>query len=364
MRSTQERVGILVVGAGFFGAQRAAAAARARGARLVGVHDRDGALARKLAQRHRAEAVPDFEAGVSRADVAVVIIATPHADHALQVRRALEAGKHVLCEKPLAIDPRDARELAQLAQARQLRLATGMNHRFYPPVRDALQLASAWAIGRVESVRIEIGHRASLEFLRSWRGDRARSGGGTLMDNGPHACDLIRKFLGEIVAAKGYIARGLDGPDGCETEAFALFRNSDRAIGELRSSWNLARGYLTIDVRGSGGFLHVETAPWRLSGVLSDGRRVEQRYGLDRLVERWHRHRFGAERSLVWEIEAFLTTPPHQPRQEATGWDGCRATEMVWAVYESAETGAEVALVPLPVTLPTLRKRVLERGDA
>ena len=105
-------VGFLVVGAGYLGGQRAAAAAAARGTRLVAVHDRDTRLAMDVARRHGAEAVADFEAALARPGVDAVIVATPHADHFPQVLAALEAGKHVLCEKPLAIRPEDARLLA------------------------------------------------------------------------------------------------------------------------------------------------------------------------------------------------------------------------------------------------------------
>src|SRR5207237_302473 len=113
MDASGKKVGLLVVGTGYLGAQRAAPAVAARGA-------------------------------------------------------SLEAGKHVLCEKPLAIDAAEARSLALLADARGVRLATGLNHRFYPPVRDAMALISAWAIGRVESVRAQIGHKADAAFLAGW----------------------------------------------------------------------------------------------------------------------------------------------------------------------------------------------------
>src|SRR4051812_8275716 len=163
--------GFLVVGGGFLGSQRAAAAMVARGCRLVGVHDRDGRVAQALASQHGVRVAPDFEAALAWDAVDAVVIATPHADHYEQARLALEAGKHVLCEKPLTIRPDQARRLAVRADELRLRLATGLNHRFYPPVRDALALVSRWAIGRVESVRAEIGHVASPEFLASWHTD-------------------------------------------------------------------------------------------------------------------------------------------------------------------------------------------------
>src|SRR5262245_15054198 len=156
-------VGLLVVGAGFLGAQRAAAAMVARGCRLVAVCDRDSRTAQAVASQHGVRVAPDYETALDWDAVDAVVIATPHADHFEQARLALEAGKHVLCEKPLTIRADEARVLAARADALRLRLATGLNHRFYPPVRDALGLASRWAIGRVERVRAEIGHMASPE---------------------------------------------------------------------------------------------------------------------------------------------------------------------------------------------------------
>jgi predicted dehydrogenase len=352
-------VGFLVVGAGFLGAQRAAAAMVARGCRLVAVCDRDARAAHAVASQHGVRVDEDYEAALGWPGVDAVVIATPHADHYEQARQALEAGKHVLCEKPLTIRPDHARTLALRADELRLRLATGLNHRFYPPVRDALGLVSRWAIGRVDLVRAEIGHTASPEFLASWHTDVARSGGGTLMDNGPHACDLIRRFLGEVVAAKGSVQNHVR--PGCELEAHGVFRDFDRGVGEVRSTWTKPAGYLTVEVRGSTGHLRIETAPWRLSGVLEGGKRIVKRYLTERLAERRFRGLFGCERSLVRELEAFVSTPWGQPRLEATGWDGCRVTEMIDAVYQSDVSGEEIALKPLLVHLASRSRRRLYR---
>ncbi len=345
MDATKGTMGVLVVGAGCLGAQRAAAASIARGTRLVGVVDIDLVRARTVAARHGAIGVGDLGAGLALGGVDAVVVATPHADHVETVEECLARGKHVLCEKPLAIDPDDADRLARHADDARLRLATGFNHRFYPPVRDALAIVSAWGVGRVESVRVEIGHCASASFLDGWHGDREISGGGTLIDNGPHACDLIRRFLGDIGSVQGCIRHEPGGEFGPERDAFALFRNDENAVAELHSSWNLRSGYLTIEVRGASGWLRVETAPWRLTGELAGGLRVDRRYRPARLAERVFRRRFGSERSLVEELQSFAA-PRDCPRPGATGWDGCRAVEMVRGVYDSSRSGAEVALVP------------------
>jgi predicted dehydrogenase len=343
MNVGRETMGILVVGAGFLGAQRAAAASVARGTTLIGVVDTDLERASRVASKYRAIALDGIDEGLALAGVDAVVVATPHHDHVASAELALARGKHVLCEKPLAIEVEDAWRLAHQADDAKLRLVTGFNHRFYPPVRDALAIVSEWGIGRIESVRVQIGHAASPEFLAGWHCEREVSGGGTLMDNGPHACDLIRRFLGEVEVARGVLRHEPNDASGCEYEAFAIYRNHEHAVSELHSSWSLRTGYLTIEVRGAAGWLRVETAPWRLTGSLADDRRIDRTYLGDRLFERLHRRRFGCERSLVAELESFAS-PVAQPREGATGWDGCRAVEMVQAVYQSDRMGREVSI--------------------
>ncbi len=335
---------------------------------MVGVFDKDHGKAKALAQRFKTHAFANYQNILQSENVDAVVVAVPHSDHDEIVSAAIRARKHVLCEKPLAIDAAEARTLAMLADEHRVKLATGFNHRFYPPVRDALRLLSSWSIGRIESLRIEIGHRATIDFLKSWHVDPAVSGGGTLMDNGPHACDLIRKFMGEVVAVKAYVHDVIGLGEACESEAFA-FRNHDRAVAELRSSWTLQRGYLTIELRGSQGWLHVETAPWRLTGKLADGRSINKRYVFERAREQFSCRFMGCERSLIEEMGCFARLSSDQPRPEGTGWDGNRATEMVQAAYESARTGLEVELQPPLVRVPSqikrgARKRVHQKETA
>jgi predicted dehydrogenase len=211
-------------------------------------------------------------------------------------------------------------------------------------VRDALRIARSGTIGRIHSLRVQIGHQASAAFLESWHTDPAISGGGTLADNGPHACDLIRGFLGEVASAHARVRDTLDLPRGCESDAFAFFGTQSGAVAELRTSWRLEHGYLTMDLRGSLGHIHVETAPWRMSGRLADGRRISRLYLGARAAEAWFRRRYGCERSLVIELEDFAAPDSADPHGIATAWDGYRAAEMISAVYESAHSGSEVRL--------------------
>ncbi len=104
-----------------------------------------------------------------------------------------------------------------------------------------------------------------------------------MIDNGVHACDLIRRIAGEVESVSGNVRNDPREPDACEREAFGLFLTHDDVVAELHSSWKLRNGYLTIEIRGEAGWLVVETAPWRLVGRLADGRRVERGYLAERI---------------------------------------------------------------------------------
>src|SRR5690606_18599864 len=106
-----------------------------------------------------------------------------------------EAGKNVLCEKPLAPNPTSARRMVEAAEARGLRLAVGFNQRHFPNVAWVKDCLEAGRIGRITHLRAYAGHRGLPEFRSASERDPDKIGGGALMDNGIHLIDHVR-FLG------------------------------------------------------------------------------------------------------------------------------------------------------------------------
>ena len=136
-RADSSALGVLVVGVGRRGAERAAAAEQTRRLRLVAVFDRDPGRAAAVADRHGAVALPSLGVGLASSGIDVVVVATPPEDHARTIEQALRAGKQVLAEAPLTTRPRGGRILARRAAQAQVGLGTGFTHRFDPAVRDA-----------------------------------------------------------------------------------------------------------------------------------------------------------------------------------------------------------------------------------
>lgn len=195
------RVGI--IGAGLIGGKRAAQMA---GARLVAVADQVPERARALASQHQAEACEDWAALVRRADVDAVVVATTNDALSPCARAALEAGKHVLVEKPAGRHPADVAALAQAEKTSGRVVRVGFNHRFHPGLARAKQLLDSGELGPLMHLRARYGHGGRLGYDQEWRADPSRSGGGELLDQGVHLIDLCRWMGGELRLEGGAIA--------------------------------------------------------------------------------------------------------------------------------------------------------------
>lgn len=144
----------------------------------------------------------DYRLLLERDDIQIIDCCAPNFLHRAIVIEALEAGKHVYCEKPLALNLAEAEELAALAQRSGLKCQVVFNYRFVPAVMRAKELIAEGALGEVISFRGAYLHSGYLDPRRpmSWRLRGAQAGGGALMDLGPHILDLLRYLLGEFAS--------------------------------------------------------------------------------------------------------------------------------------------------------------------
>jgi predicted dehydrogenase len=199
-RAAARRIGI--VGTGFIGAVHARAAVRA-GARVVAVSASTPARTEDAARRLGAEeGIADAEALVTSPGIEVVHICTPNSLHRPLAEAALSAGKHVVCEKPLAVELEDARALCAAADRAGLVATVPFVYRFYPMVREA----RARVGGDAGAVRLVHGGYLqdwlSTEQDDNWRVDASRGGRSrAFADIGSHWCDLVEFVTGDRIAS-------------------------------------------------------------------------------------------------------------------------------------------------------------------
>jgi predicted dehydrogenase len=134
-----------------------------------------------------------LEEMLGQAGLDAVVVATPHTEHAGQIRLALEAGKHVLCEKPMATTAADARAAIDLAARRGLTLGIAYQRHGQARYKRAREVVASGMLGDLRLVTVLIAQDCLANFLpgATWRADPALSGGGHFMDTGSHIVDML-----------------------------------------------------------------------------------------------------------------------------------------------------------------------------
>lgn len=330
------RVGFGLIGCGDIGRLRADALASVDGCRLSAVNDLDHDRAKSLAGQHGCAVESDWRDLLAREDVDAVIVSTPPSLHAEMSIDALQKGKHVLCEKPLARNPEECRAMVEAADAGGALLATGFNYRFYPSVKLARQLLDSGAIGDVDHIRSYAGYSAA-EHSHEWLHDVEVMGGGALRDNGIHLIDLTHYFLGEVEAAKGYVSNAVWRFDGCEDNGFVMLRGRGGNVATLHASWTEYRGYrFEIEIYGTRGLIRVSCFPMITEVLAAESpgqrpRRKRHLFPLVHILEHLRSYRWVVTRSFEEELGAFRDAIRGAATPLASGHDGRVAVEIAAA---------------------------------
>ena len=247
--------GVAIVGCGSIGQKRARALGTSA---LVACADLHRGLAERLARSVAgAVATDDWRSAVDRPDVAVVVVATTNDALAEVTRFALDAGKHVLVEKPAARSVAEI-DTAIEAAARGRRLVrVGFNHRYHPAMLKAREIVDAGSLGPLMFVRGRYGHGGRLGYDKEWRADPGIAGGGELIDQGVHLIDLARWFLGDFVTVHGF-AHTYFWPMAVDDNAFMTLRTPREQTAFLHVSCTEWKNLFSLEIYGKNAKLHVE----------------------------------------------------------------------------------------------------------
>lgn len=218
---------------------------------LHGVVSRDQGRADSFAGRHgAARALTDYAELLADPDVDAVYIATPNAFHADQVVAAAAAGKHVMCDKPLATTVADAQRAVAACGGAGVRLGITFQTRFHQPFDQLRTLICGGALGEIRVVQVEMSPGRTL--LKGWRTDPALAGLGAINNLGVHAFDLLRYLLGaevtEVTALTGQEAGLVP-----ETLALVLLRLSSGALAYVNVNQSVAYPQADLTVYGTAG---------------------------------------------------------------------------------------------------------------
>jgi predicted dehydrogenase len=276
---------VAIIGCGLIGRRRAQ---NLIGAKLVACADIDAGKALGLAQ-----AIPgcvpydDWQRLLAEVQCDAVIVATLHDTLAEISAAAAQRGRHVLVEKPTARSSLELERLAIAANDTGVRVRVGFNHRYHRSFRKARELVDAGAIGELMFVRSHYGHGGRPGYEREWRADPKRSGGGELIDQGPHVIDLARWFLGEFAHVEGR-AHTLYWDMIVDDNAFLLLHTVDRKPAFISVSCSEWKNTFSFQLYGKKGKLDV-------SGLGGS-------YGLERIAFYRMLPEMGPPETTVWEF--------------------------------------------------------------
>jgi len=244
-----------LIGCGLVGRKRAGALA---GHQLVVCADVVPELASALAsEQPGCKALASAEHVLRSDDVELVLVCTTNDALAPLTLAALEAGKHVLVEKPGGRSLADV-ERMQAASARYGRaVRVGFNHRYHPGLQQAHELFVQGALGELMYIRGRYGHGGRVGYETEWRANKERAGGGELLDQGSHLIDLARWFAGDFSRIDGHVSTSF-WPMEVEDNAFMSLRTASGATAWLHASWTEWKNLFCFEVFGRTGKLQID----------------------------------------------------------------------------------------------------------
>ena len=217
-------------------------------AQLYGYYSPTESRAEEMAAKYGGKVYQSAEALLADPELDVISVCSVNSTHAEYTIAALNAGKHVLCEKPMATCMEECLAMVDAARRSGRFLMLDMDQRMAPAHRKAKELLDRGAIGRVISFRTAYAHEGPETWSiapgrGTWFFDKDRAGFGVLGDLGIHKIDLIQFLLGQRIVSVSAKLATLDktDPDGfpirVEDNAFCIFEMSDGAVGTMTASW-------------------------------------------------------------------------------------------------------------------------------
>lgn len=333
-----------IIGCGRIAPRHADSLGELPGAELTAVADVVQSRAEHYAETYGVRPYLDYHDLLADPDIDIVNICTPSGMHAGMTIEALQAGKHVIVEKPMAMNPEDARRMIAAARAADRKLCVVLQNRYNPPMQDFYQAVRQGKIGRVLLAAVTVRWYRPQEYYQDgWHGTRAMDGG-ALMNQSIHHIDALRWLMEEpvesVFAYTGTLAHQMEAED----VGVVAMRFKSGALATIEGSTitypqNLEASVAFFGEHGSlkvGGTALNRKIFWKIAGELEHEKELLTREELDPsdVYGASHKH-----------VIADMLDAVNTNREPATGgYEGIKSLILVTAMYESARTGRPVSV--------------------
>jgi predicted dehydrogenase len=325
-------LGVGVVGLGEIGQFHLQGYARAPECQIRAVADLDAGLVSAAVDAYSAKGYSTLEELLADTSVDIVSVCLPHRLHHDVTVKAVAAGKHVLCEKPLCMTVEECDDVIKAASLAGVTVGVQHNQLFYPAHVRARELIESGAIGRpvMARLRLAIGGK-----FPGWRAQPSETGGGILFDAGVHRFYVARFLLGEVAEVTAVADRS---PEKGEDAAVVVMRFESGALGVIEANYHAPPGSFddSIEICGSAASLHI-------SGCEAEFQGYRTGPALVRYDGSWRYERVGQgdwADSVADSIGAYVRAVHRGQAAPVPATEGRRIIELIWQVYDVMEVGA------------------------
>ena len=315
-------------------------------AEVYGFYDINQARAEELAKKYGGKAFASYEELLADPEIEAVSVCAANHAHAEISIAALKAGKHVLCEKPMAISLDECEAMVAAAEESGKYLMIGQNQRLAKAHAKAKELIEQGAIGKVLTFRTIFGHGGPETWSvdpgkNVWFFDKTKAAMGAMADLGIHKTDMIQYVLGTKIVKTQAVLTTLDKRDatggliGVDDNAICIYQMENGIIGTMTASWTYyAAEDNTTVIYGTKGELRLYDDPkYSVQQINADGTRID--YQIDQIQTNDNQTASGV-------IDLFVDCLVEQKEPEISGANVLHAMKAVFASIESSAKGCAV----------------------
>jgi UDP-N-acetylglucosamine 3-dehydrogenase len=304
---------------------------------LVAFCDTVAERAHSFAEQYNAKAYVDYNELLQNEEIDAVSVCTPNSLHAPISIAALKAGKHVLCEKPMATSNEEAEEMIAAASMSGKKLMIGHNQRFVASHAKARGIIESGELGKIHSFRTTFGHGGpeqwSADGEHSWFFDKERAFIGAMGDLGVHKTDLLRYLLGEeFVEAAAFVETSAKQNSTVDDNAVCILKSESGIIGTLAASWSYNGG------EDNSTIIYAENGTMRLEDDPDYSVIINYKNGNS------ERHSLGAiqsneegKQTNTHVVEHFVESVLNNSMPSVSGEEGKKSLAVILAALESHE---------------------------
>lgn len=325
-----------IVGCGAAAITHARLLKELEGARLLGVADKNTDAAKGFADEYGAKAYESYEAMLSDPDIDVITVATPSYFHKENAIAALEAGKHVVLEKPMALSAADCDEIIKKIDESGKKLTVMAQMRMSDDVMKVKRLIQDDTFGKISLAELTMKYYRNPDYYANsnWRGTLKYDGGGALINQGIHGIDLIMYILGDILKVKAFKKTACHNIE-AEDTLTAICEFESGALGTVEASTCAYPGFeRIIKIHGDKGY--VTLTENNITELMVNGESVDHTSDV--------KYFSGASTNTVSnvyyhkaQVEAFVSHLLGEGENASDCYDGKRAVSVIEKIYLDAK---------------------------